>query len=259
MIGRLVRWLRHRELDGVPLDSHERVRLHRSILHGKRILRRVYDGFHSSFTPFIGALPHGPRVELGTAWSHLFETVHGLVRTDIAAVEGAALRVDARHLPFADASLAGLFMINTLHHVPDPLSALKEASRALKPGGLLLMVEPHTTTWSLVVWGISGHEHFDRDPEWEFSTTGPLSGSNLALSWKIFHRDLARFQKECPDLEIIHRGTHTGFTYLLSGGFTMRALVPSLLYAPLHLMDRLLSFLSGGVSDQFETLVLRKR
>ncbi|MGE4159552.1 MAG: class I SAM-dependent methyltransferase [Planctomycetota bacterium] len=259
MIGQLVRLLRHRELDGVPLDSPERVRLHRAILARKRILRCVYDGFHRTFLPDLDQLPVGPRVELGTAWSHLHEVVPGLIRTDIAAVDGAALRVDARHLPFADGSLAALFLINTLHHVPDPLACLCEAARALKPGGLMMLVEPHATVWSLVVWGISGHEHFDQDPEWEFRTTGPLSGSNLALSWKIFHRDLERFRRESPNLEIVRQSTHTGFTYLLSGGFTMKALVPSFLYGPLYLMDRMLSKLSRGVSDQFETIILRRR
>ena len=157
MAGFLVHLLRHRELDGVSLDSTERIRLHRAILNRKVLLRRVYDSLHQTFVPFLRELPSGFCVELGTAWSHLEEVVPGLVRTDIAPVEGAAMQLDACRLPFKEASLAGIFMIHTLHHIPDAESALKEAMRVLKPGGLMMLVEPHLTPWTLCIWGISGY------------------------------------------------------------------------------------------------------
>ena len=258
MAGFLVHLLRHRELDGVPLDSPARVMLHRAILTRKRILRRVYDNIHHSFVPFLPLLPEGVRVELGSAWSHLHEVVPGLVRTDIAPVEGARIRVDAQRLPFADGSLAGIFMINSLHHIPDSILALREAARVLRPGGILMLAEPHVTRWSLRVWGISKHEHYNLDSQWTFRTSGPLSGSDMAIPWKIFTRDLGRFHREFPGLEILHRGTHTCFTFLLSGGFSMKSLVPSWCYAPLQAIDKGLSWMTGGASDQFETIIVRK-
>jgi SAM-dependent methyltransferase len=48
----------------------------------------------------------------------------------------------AEALPFPDASFDGAVLLNALHHVPDPASALAEAARVLVPGASLVVVEP---------------------------------------------------------------------------------------------------------------------
>jgi len=54
------------------------------------------------------------------------------------------LQAGAEALPFADGTLDIAVFFNSLHHVPVELQdrALAEAARALKPGGLLYVVEP---------------------------------------------------------------------------------------------------------------------
>ena len=49
---------------------------------------------------------------------------------------------DMEALPFDDASFDAALFVGSLHHVPDPLPALREAHRVVRPGGLLLTVEP---------------------------------------------------------------------------------------------------------------------
>lgn len=52
---------------------------------------------------------------------------------------------DIQKLPFADESLNGVFMNMVLHHISDPLKALKEISRILSDKGKILLIEllPH--------------------------------------------------------------------------------------------------------------------
>jgi SAM-dependent methyltransferase len=49
---------------------------------------------------------------------------------------------DMEQLPFADGSFDACLFVAALHHVPDPLVALQEAFRVLKPGGQLFAFEP---------------------------------------------------------------------------------------------------------------------
>lgn len=80
------------------------------------------------------------------AASHRFARVYGvdwsvpMLRRALAAKDPALplLRADVSHLPFARESLAGIHAGAALHVWPDPLSAIAEAARVLRPGGVLV-------------------------------------------------------------------------------------------------------------------------
>jgi SAM-dependent methyltransferase len=52
---------------------------------------------------------------------------------------------DATALPFADASFDAVTMFDVIEHVPDDRSAMAEAWRVLRPGGVLLVSTPHVS------------------------------------------------------------------------------------------------------------------
>jgi len=53
------------------------------------------------------------------------------------------------NIPLADDSLDGVFANMYLHHAPDPLKAIKEMARLLKPGGVLCIIDldKHNHEW----------------------------------------------------------------------------------------------------------------
>ena len=51
------------------------------------------------------------------------------------------VRASAQHVPFADAAFDAVVMTWTLCSIPNPIAALIEMRRVLKPGGRLLFVE----------------------------------------------------------------------------------------------------------------------
>ncbi len=54
-------------------------------------------------------------------------------------------RGELEALPIADAELDAATLLLVLHHLPDPVAALAEAARVLRPGGRLLICDmlPH--------------------------------------------------------------------------------------------------------------------
>lgn len=57
-------------------------------------------------------------------------------------VRGRLVRGDANRLPFRSGAFDKLVCTNSFHHYPDHRAALAEMRRVLKPGGLLVLVDP---------------------------------------------------------------------------------------------------------------------
>jgi len=107
---------------------------------------------------------------------------------------------------------------------------------------VIAMIEPWVTTWSRLVYGRLHHEPLQPDArDWEFPQVGPLSSANGALPWMIFQRDRAWFEREFPEWQI--QGLHPcmPFRYLVSGGVSMRNLMPGWTFRFWHWLEDLLS------------------
>jgi SAM-dependent methyltransferase len=155
------------------------------------------------------------------------EVIPNLITTEIFQCPNIDVVVDGQFLPFADGVLRGIVMIDVLHHIPQPRLFLTEASRCVRSGGCLIMIEPWVTPWSRLIYAKLHHEPFCPDAsEWEFPSTGPLSGANGALPWLMFERDRIQFEQEFPEWHIQLIKPIMPFRYLISGGVSMRRLMP---------------------------------
>lgn len=79
------------------------------------------------------------------------------------ATYGGALRGDATHLPFADATFDTVVTSEVLEHIQDDVAAIKELHRVLKPGGTLGVTVP--TWWpEKINWMLSDEYHAPKSP-----------------------------------------------------------------------------------------------
>lgn len=94
----------------------------------------------------------GPVLDLGCGRGYWMERVAGRggavagvdrdpVRVAAAAVHGPVAVADAARLPLADASVALVWCVHVLHHLPEPAQVLGEVRRVLRPGGWLVLAE----------------------------------------------------------------------------------------------------------------------
>jgi SAM-dependent methyltransferase len=227
VIESLRAWLAHPRTRHLDLDDPQTTALRRLIIRDKPFLRRVYAEWYEAV---VSALPLGPGpvLELGSGAGFLRDFIpHDLITSERFFCEGVDAILDGQALPFPDESLRAIVLVDVLHHLPRVRSFFREAQRSLEPGGVVAMIEPWVTTWSRFVYARLHHEPFVPDAvHWEFSEAGPLSAANGALPWVVFARDRTQFERELPGLAIERIRPFMPFRYLLSGGVSLRSLMP---------------------------------
>ena len=82
--------------------------------------------------------------------------------------------------------------------------------------------------------------------------------SNQALSWMVFVRDRKRFETLFPGLQVETFDFTPWFAYLISGGVTMRDLIPHFMVPLLLGVERLLSPLRPLLALHWHIRIRRK-
>ena len=103
------------------------------------------------------------------------------------------------------------------------------------------MVEPWVTPWSRVVWTHLHHEPFEPHSRSWTVPDDPLTGANSALPWIVFERDRERFEREHPQWRIATIEPYLPLCYLLSGGVSLRSLMPGWSYDAWRWLERRLA------------------
>jgi len=219
-------WLAHPLTRGLEIDDPRTTHLRRQIIQEKSFLRQIYQEWYEAISTVLPS-GEGSVLELGAGAGFMKDFIPGLITSEVFFCPNSRAVLDASHLPFVARSLRGIVMTDVLHHLPRPRQFFAEATRCIRPGGVIAMVEPWVTPWSKFVYRRLHHEPFQ--PEtlwWELPNTGPLSGANGALPWIIFARDRLKFEQEFPQWRIELIKSIMPFCYLLSGGVSLRGLVP---------------------------------
>ncbi len=250
-------WLAHPLTHGLDLNDPCTTHRRRQIICEKIFLHRIYEEWYQAIA---AALPAGEGrvLELGSGAGFLNEIIPGLITSEIFACPGVTLVLDGLSLPCADGSLRAIVMTDVLHHLPRAGDFFSEAARCVRRGGRIVMIEPWVTTWSRVIYTHFHHEPFRPDAaDWNFPSSGPLSGANQALPWILFERDRARFEREFPEWGIESIRPMMPLRYLVSGGVSLRSLMPGGTFAFWRGLEKVLEPFSDRLG-MFALIVLRR-
>jgi len=225
-MGMLGSLLAHPLTRGMDLDDPSTTALRKRLVREKPFLRRIYSEWYAWIRAAVPA-GEGSVLEVGSGPGFLREVFPEVITSDLLAVPGLSLVADARRLPFEDGALRAIVATDVLHHLPDVRSFFEEAGRCVRPGGAIALVEPWITPWARFVWGRLHHEPCEPEAgSWELPAGGPLSSANSALPWILFERDRVQFEQELPGWNIEKIVPGMPLSYLLSGGVSLRALMP---------------------------------
>jgi SAM-dependent methyltransferase len=239
------------------LDAPETTAKRKEIILSKTFLHNFYKDCYSFFRKTSENATTGLRLEIGSGAGFLKRQISGVVRSDIQYLPELDLVCSAQNLPFAGNSLSTVYMLNVLHHIQDSHLFFDEVLRCLKPGGVLVMIEPASTLWANFVYRNFHNEPFDKkQTDWGLSLGGPLSTANGALPWIIFRRDRDLFTNRFPELEIKKIDYFSPIIYLLSGGFSYKQLLPGFCYTMIEIIERLL-YPFNGVLGLFMRVKIR--
>jgi SAM-dependent methyltransferase len=242
-------------------DIDDRQLGHRQIWEQKESIRLLYRDFHRRL---LQACPSGRIIDIGGGTAHVKELVPDAVSVDVLPFPGIDAVADAHNLPFADGTFAGAVMLDVLHHLERPIDFLKEASRVLKPGGTLAMLEPAMTTIARPFYRYLHDEPVDMsvDPfaEVVINPARDPFDSNQAIPTLLFTTASARerLEKTIPGLRVKTVEWLSLFAYPLSGGFQKWSLMPAKLVRPvLTLEDSAPRFIRRSIA--FRMLIVLQR
>ncbi len=254
----VIEWLKLPETRCIKdLDDPATTLLHAEIVQKKKFLKKLYIDFYKEFGKGISEPEKKVLVELGSGGGFIKEVIEGVITSDILELPNVDRVFSALDMPFEDSSVDAFFMFDVLHHIAEPRGFFKEAIRCLKPAGKIVMIEPANTLWARFIYKNFHHELFDPQAQWGLQESGPVSHGNGAMPWIIFSRDRRTFEKEFPRLRIVRIRNHTPLRYLLSGGLTLRQLVPSFTYPLIKAIEYILSAINN-LLGMFQTIELEK-
>ncbi len=126
----------------INLDAPENTLRRASIIQGKPFLKQFYQDCYISISELLPGKINGPVVELGSGGGFLKDYIPGLITSEILAIPTVDIQLDGQSMPFKNASVRAVVMLDVFHHIPRPATFLAQAAHILKPGGRLIMIEP---------------------------------------------------------------------------------------------------------------------
>jgi SAM-dependent methyltransferase len=226
----------------VPLTQHQtEIERNLAAWKSKPLLQEIYAGFYQRILRLIDISIPGRIVELGSGIGNLKTHLPQVITTDLFPNPWLDMVCDAYNLPFPDASLSHLVLFDVFHHLQAPNAFLREARRALVPGGRIILFEPYISWFSFPVYGLLHHEPVSWKKPIEQSSSPPRNDYYAAQgnATRLF------FRNEMPGWPqgwtLISKEPFSCFHYLLSGGYSKPAVYPHRALKMVQKIDQVLS------------------
>ena len=214
---------------------------HRQAWDRNPALRALYAEWYARVAAELPPPELGPRIELGSGPGFARQFIPDLQLSDIVGCSWHDHELSAEALPFPDATVGVLVMVDVLHHLPAPARFFAEAMRTLRPGGRIVLCEPYLSPGSYPIYKLLHEEPITMNVDPLADQTGadardPFE-SNQAIPTLLFGRERSPFAAAFPALAVLRVARLAGLSYPASGGFSRRPLLPLPLFVRLQRLE----------------------
>ena len=263
MIKSIRNLLIHPKIKNLDVNSSEIVSVSREILDAKKMFKQVISEFYSicnnSDLKYFNQ--KGDKLEIGAGVSFIKDLYPNVITSDIKKTTHLDMVVDALNMQLENNSMSAIYGINCFHHLPDPDLFFKELNRVLVKGGGCILIDPyHGPTSSFIYKRLTPDEIFDKNQEkWADPQNMVMKGANQALSYIVFLRDIKKFKKMHPNLELVlQKPLNNYLRYLISGGLNFKQLLPNFMIPLIKLFEFFLTPINHFFALH-QVIIIRKK
>jgi len=205
----------------IDTASDARLVEYRAIWERKPALRVIYSHYYRRI---VALTVPGRTLEIGGGSGNLKRFLPDVVTTDILHGSWLDAVADAQRLPFRDRAFDNIVFVDVLHHLENPTAFFGEASRVLRDGGRVVMIEPAMTPVSYPFYRFVHEEPASMSVDPLVAPPSPNAArdpfdSNQAIPSLIFGRYWNEFHNQFPEFSLVTKRQLSLLAYPLSGGF----------------------------------------
>ena len=233
----------------------------RKIYQNKDLIKIIYNNYYKKIKKNIYISNKKKILELGSGGGNIKKIIQKCITSDQFKNKSIDRIENIYKINFKKNSISNIILIDVFHHLQFPSLALKEIHRVLIKNGRIIMIEPAMGLIPRIIYKI-----FHYEP----------NGFNLKINWNHIPKKIpslnqyfaaqsmpwrAFFLKELnlkSKYKIKFIKPFSDFAFLLSGGYSYKALYPKILYSFIKLIDKILTSISIRIFSARMLIVLEK-
>ena len=233
----------------------------RKIYQNKDLIKIIYNNYYKNIKKNIYLSDKKKILELGSGGGNIKKVIKECITSDQFRNKNIDRIENIYKINFKKNSISNIILIDVFHHLQFPSLALKEIHRVLIKNGRIIMVEPAMGFIPRIVYKIFHYEPngFNLRIKWnDIPKKIPLSNQYFAaqsMSWRAFFLKELNLKSKYS-IKLIK--PFSDFAFLLSGGYSYKALYPKILYSLIKLIDKILTSISIRIFSARMLIVLEK-
>ena len=233
----------------------------RKIYQNKDLIKIIYNNYYKNIKKNIYLSDKKKILELGSGGGNIKKVIKECITSDQFKNKNIDRIENIYKINFKKNSISNIILIDVFHHLQFPSLALKEIHKVLIKNGRIIMVEPAMGLIPRIVYKIFHYEPngFNLRIKWNnIPKKIPLSNQYFAaqsIPWRAFFLKELNLKSKYS-IKLIK--PFSDFAFLLSGGYSYKALYPKILYSLIKLIDKILTSISIRIFSARMLIVLEK-